>query len=77
MCLAIPMKLVERREFDGTADSNGVALGVSLMLVPEAKLGDYVLVHAGYAISTVDEEEALRTIALIEEVMGGGVGDEV
>ncbi len=76
MCLAIPMKLVERREFDGTADLNGVHRSVSLMLVPEAKLGDYVLVHAGYAITAIDEEEALRTIALIEDAVGEGVIDE-
>ena len=73
MCLAIPMLVVERREFDGTAEVGGVRRAVSLMLCQEAKEGDYVLVHAGCAISAIDEEEAARTLALIEEAVGKGV----
>ncbi len=68
MCLAIPMQLVERREFDGLADLNGVRRNVALMLTPEAVLGDWVLVHAGYAITVVDEAEAARTLSLLDEV---------
>jgi hydrogenase expression/formation protein HypC len=70
MCLAIPMRLVERREFDGSADLHGLRRNVALMLTPEARAGDFVLVHAGYAISVVDEEEAARTLALIEQYTG-------
>lgn len=74
MCLAVPMKIVERREFDGTAEVGGVQRQVSLMMCPEASLGDYVLIHAGYAITLIDEEEAKRTLELIETVVGP-VGD--
>ncbi len=72
MCLAIPMRLVSRREFDGTAELSGLQRRISLMLCPEAQVGGYVLVHAGYAIGEVDEEEAKRTLALFEEVVGEG-----
>jgi hydrogenase expression/formation protein HypC len=70
MCLAVPMQVVERREFDGAAEVGGVRREVSLMMCPEALLGDYVLVHAGYAITRIDEEEAQRTLELIEQVVG-------
>ncbi len=73
MCLAIPMRVVERREFDATAEVGGVRRTVSMMLCPDAGSGDYVLVHAGYAITEIDEEEAARTLALIEEAVGKGV----
>lgn len=64
------MKLVERDRLQGTAELDGVRRRVGLMLCPEARAGEYVLVHAGYAIGTVDEEEARRTLDLIAEVMG-------
>jgi hydrogenase expression/formation protein HypC len=76
MCLAIPMQVVERREFDGTAEVGGVRRQVSLMMCPEAALGDFVLVHAGYAITLIDEEEAARTLELIEQVVGPVAGGE-
>ncbi|MBW2272524.1 MAG: HypC/HybG/HupF family hydrogenase formation chaperone [Deltaproteobacteria bacterium] len=76
MCLAIPMRVVERREFDGTAEVGGVRRQISMMLCPDARQGDFVLVHAGYAISEIDEEEALRTLALIEEALGREVFEE-
>ena len=69
MCLAIPMQLVERREFEGTAELGGVRRTVSLLLCPEAVLGDHVLVHAGYAIGRVDRSEAEATLALLDEAM--------
>ena len=68
MCLAIPMQVVERTECGGLAERNGVRRRVSLMLCPEAQRGDFVLVHAGYAIGVIDAEEAARTLALLEEV---------
>ena len=67
MCLAIPMKLVERQEALGVAEIDGVRREVSLMLQPEAKVGDYVLVHAGYAIGLVDEAEANATLELLRQ----------
>jgi hydrogenase expression/formation protein HypC len=67
MCLAIPMVLVERNEFEGVAEIDGVQRRISVMYVPEADVGDFVLVHAGYAIGQVDAEEAARTLDLLRE----------
>lgn len=70
MCLALPMQLLSRREFDGTAELRGVRRQISLMLCPDAQPGDHVLVHAGYAIGTVDADEAAKTLALFDEALG-------
>lgn len=67
MCLAIPMKLVERDELGGVVELDGVRREISLMLLPEAEVGDHVLVHTGYAIGRVDEEQARETLELLEE----------
>ena len=69
MCLAVPMALVEKDGFDAVAEIDGVRRKVSLMLLPDAQLGDYVLVHAGYAIGTVDEEEARITLELMRQAL--------
>ncbi|MBD3237641.1 MAG: HypC/HybG/HupF family hydrogenase formation chaperone [Candidatus Eisenbacteria bacterium] len=66
MCLAIPMKLIERDELSGTAELQGVRRRVSLMLLPEARVGDQILIHAGFAIATVDPEEAAETVRLFD-----------
>ena len=68
MCLAVPMKLIERREALGVAELDGVRREVSLMLQPEVEVGDFVLVHAGYAIGVVDEAEANATLDLLRQV---------
>ena len=68
MCLAIPMELVERGELEGEVELNGVRRKVSLMLLPEAEVGEYLLIHAGYAIGKVDAADAQETIALLEEL---------
>ncbi len=67
MCLAVPGKILEITGDDvlsrsGKVDFSGVVREVSLGLVPEAGVGDYVIVHAGCAISQLDEEEALLTL---------------
>ena len=69
MCLGIPAQIVSAAE-DGlaTAEVSGVRREVSTALVPEAKEGDWVLVHVGFALHTIDEEEAARTLALLEEI---------
>jgi len=78
MCLGIPMRLVERRGIKGIAESGGVRREVSLLLVPEAKEGDYVVVHAGFAISVIDEEEARRTLDILRQLsLGEGADTEV
>jgi len=74
MCLSIPGKLVEiTAELDetfrtGKVSFDGVLKEVSLTLVPEAKVNDYVLVHVGAAISTIDEEEAKKTFDLLKQL---------
>jgi hydrogenase expression/formation protein HypC len=69
MCLAIPALVVRRLEDeDAVIDAGGVEKRVSLALVPEAAAGDYVVVHAGYAISRLDPAEALQTLALFAEM---------
>lgn len=69
MCLAIPMRVHERSGFEALVEWRGVSRRVGMHLCPEARVGDYVLVHAGYAIGTLDEEEADKTLALIEQVI--------
>ncbi|MBQ1461226.1 MAG: HypC/HybG/HupF family hydrogenase formation chaperone, partial [Selenomonas sp.] len=56
MCLAVPAKVVAINDAMGTVDIAGVTRDVSLMLLPETKLGDYVLVHAGFAMQKVEEK---------------------
>jgi len=69
MCLAIPVRVLRRLDADqAIIDAGGVEKRVSLALVPEAVADDYVLVHAGYAISRLDPDEALRTLALFAEM---------
>ena len=68
MCLAIPalIKLVEDKEAE--AEIGGITRRISLWLTPEAKVGDYVLVHTGYAINILDEEEAEETLTLLQQI---------
>ena len=72
MCLSIPARITEITQRDsllmGTVDFGGVAREVCLDYVPEAKVGQYVLIHVGFAISLLDEEEALATLALLREM---------
>ena len=68
MCLAIPalIKLIEDKEAE--AEIGGIIRRISLWLTPEAKVGDYVLLHTGYAINILDQEEAEETLKLLEEI---------
>ncbi|MBI5639538.1 MAG: HypC/HybG/HupF family hydrogenase formation chaperone [Nitrospirae bacterium] len=71
MCLAIPSRIIEKEQFRAVVDVYGARREINLMLMSEeVKLGDYVLVHAGFAIQKVDQEaahEALNVISLILE----------
>lgn len=68
MCLAIPAKIVEVKDDRmATVDILGVTRDISLDLTPQATMGDFVLVHAGFAIEVVDEQFAQETIDLIKE----------
>ncbi len=69
MCLAIPGKIVSIEDNLAEVEIAGVIRRVSLDLAPEAKLNDYVLVHAGFAIQVIDEKEALKTLELFKELM--------
>ncbi|SCA57302.1 Hydrogenase expression/formation protein HypC [Candidatus Terasakiella magnetica] len=69
MCLAMPSKVVEILEGDmAVIELGGVKKTISLGLVEDVSAGDYVIVHVGYALSKVDEDEALKTLALFEEM---------
>ena len=70
MCLAVPAKVVEIKDQLAAVEVQGVRRAASLMLLPEAKPGDYVLVHAGFAMQVVDAEEAERIEALRAEMRG-------
>lgn len=71
MCLAIPAKVVSRKEDKAKVDfGEGVLREINVTLV-DAKIGDYVLVHAGYAIQVLEEKEALETLNLWNEILGG------
>ena len=70
MCLAVPAKVIEIRDALGKVELSGVTRDVSLMLLPEAKVGDFVLVHAGFAMQIVDEQSAEETSALLAEMNG-------
>lgn len=68
MCLAIPARIVELKGDNAVVDAMGNRYRAKTTLLPEARLGDLVLVHAGFAISQVDEEEAKKTWELIAEI---------
>ncbi|MGB2604706.1 MAG: HypC/HybG/HupF family hydrogenase formation chaperone [Candidatus Sulfotelmatobacter sp.] len=72
MCLAIPGKIIEIQELGllraARVQFGGIVRQVSLSFVPEAGLGDYVMVHVGFAISRVDSSEAERTFKLLQEM---------
>ncbi|MDH5696031.1 MAG: HypC/HybG/HupF family hydrogenase formation chaperone [Dehalococcoidia bacterium] len=68
MCLAIPalIKIIEDKEAE--VEIGGITRRISIWLTPEARVGDYVLVHTGYAINVLDEQEAEETLSLLEEI---------
>ena len=73
MCLAVPGKVVSVEDADpafrsGCVDFCGIRKNVSLAFTPEVRVGDYVLVHVGFALTRVDEEEAARTFAYLQEI---------
>ncbi len=71
MCLGVPGRIIETRETEpwrmASVDFGGITREVCLAYVPEADVGDYVIVHAGFAISEVDESEAQETLDLLVE----------
>ncbi len=73
MCLAVPAKIVQIEgdrplEKMGKVSFGGIIKNISLAYVPEAEIGDYVIVHAGFALSIINENEAQQTLADLEEI---------
>jgi hydrogenase expression/formation protein HypC len=79
MCLGIPGKILEVRDERGTQmatiDFGGVTKKICLAYVPEIEVGDYAIVHAGFAITRLDEDSALETLQMMSEA--GILGDEL
>ena len=71
MCLAVPMKLLKRDGQRGTVELGGAEKDIMLTLVPEAAVGQWLIVHAGYALEVLDETEAHRTLDLIRQMDAG------
>ncbi|MBW1694537.1 MAG: HypC/HybG/HupF family hydrogenase formation chaperone [Deltaproteobacteria bacterium] len=69
MCLAIPSKIVKIENNIATIDVDGVKREASLLLLDEPKVGDYVIVHAGFAIHKIDEADALESLKLLREAV--------
>lgn len=67
MCLAIPSRIVKIDDGVGTIDVDGVKMEVSLLLLEDPKVGEYVIVHAGFAIHKIDEAEAMETLKILRE----------
>jgi len=75
MCLAVPVQVVSIQGSDAEVEIGGVSRRVSVVLTPEVKIGDYVLLHTGYAINVIDEAEAQETLTLLEEMIS--LGDDM
>jgi len=70
MCVAVPCKIIDKQDLMATIEAYGARRLVNLMLLPEeAEVGDYVLVHAGFAIQKVDPEAGRESLALFDEVL--------
>src|SRR3990172_7964788 len=72
MCLGVPGKIVEIYQVDGLAmgkvDFGGVVREACLEYVPNAKVGDYTLIHVGFALNLISEQEAMETLAMLDEI---------
>ncbi|OGO13115.1 MAG: hydrogenase assembly protein HypC [Chloroflexi bacterium RBG_16_47_49] len=72
MCLAIPGKILDIYQTNdllmGRIDFGGVVREACLAYVPDAKVGDYAIIHVGFALNLIDEKEALGTLALLDEI---------
>ncbi|MHB8806747.1 MAG: HypC/HybG/HupF family hydrogenase formation chaperone [Anaerolineaceae bacterium] len=72
MCLGVPGKILKIYEDNSIkmseVDFNGVTMKVCLETTPQAKIGDYVIVHAGFAITLLEEDEALETLAMLDQI---------
>ena len=80
MCLAVPGKIVEIYKSNdllmGKIDFGGIIREACLAYVPEAKIGDYTIIHVGFALNLIDEKEAMETLALLEEISNQDLAEE-
>jgi hydrogenase expression/formation protein HypC len=67
MCLAIPAKIVNIEDNMGTVDMAGIQKKVSLLLLEDAQVGDYIIVHAGFGIHKIDEQAAMESLRILRE----------
>ncbi|MBD3315006.1 MAG: HypC/HybG/HupF family hydrogenase formation chaperone [Chitinivibrionales bacterium] len=77
MCLAVPAKVEKLEGEAAVVDMAGNRITADISLVPETRIGDYVIVHAGLAIERYDEDEALDTLELLRRLGENVLGDEV
>lgn len=77
MCLAIPMEILLINGNEAIAEAGGIKKDVRLDLLEGAEVGDYILIHTGYAIEKLDPEEALETLELIQQVYRAGTTGHV
>jgi hydrogenase expression/formation protein HypC len=68
MCLAVPARVVSIEEQEAEVDLSGVRRRISVVLTPEVRVGDYVVIHTGFAINVLDEKEAEETLKLFREL---------
>jgi hydrogenase expression/formation protein HypC len=68
MCLAIPGRIIEKYDYEARVEVLGITKDINLMLLPDARVGEWVLVHAGFAIARTDPEEAEKILEVIKEV---------
>lgn len=69
MCLAVPAKLIELNNGMGTVDAGGVTRKISMLLLEDAVIGDYILVHAGFGIQRLDERQAEESLTLLRQAL--------
>lgn len=74
MCLAVPGKIIEINGSTARVDIEGVVREANTSLLPGVKVGDYVIVHAGFALEKYDEEDAKETLRLLKEVLDADRG---
>ena len=77
MCLAIPAKVTSIDGLMAQVEMAGVTRETSIMMLPDTKIGDYVLIHAGFAIQRLDEEDALETLRLFDQIASLAEEDSV
>ncbi len=77
MCLGIPMKVIEKSGNEAVAEAGGIRKNIRLDLLEDVRVGDFVLIHTGYAIEKLDPEAARETLELIQQVYRAGMTGDI